>query len=405
MHGGENLHWLSKRIGADEFFVDFEDAFEFAEDRLAADFLDDVAKIEIDHVPAADAEAFLANLEDFPRGDVAGDEVAILGIFFLEEVIAFLLRDEIRAGRRFGVGLPHAVFVFDSGNPDAAAFPAGGFADQAAFILAGDGGGMHLDKFRIAVASAGLIAARVGPAGADDRHGALAEDQSIAARGDHDRIGAKRANLHRPHVLGDDADAGRRAANVLNHRPEEFPEFIFVNAAFRFEPPHLLVEGVEQLLPRRCAGEKCALDQAPTKKPKAALPLGRAIEGYAHAIEQIDDPRGPIAHLVDRRLIREKISAENRLVEVNPFAVTLLSRDVVAGVDAALGADTVAALHRHHREKIDVDMLLGQLHRARQPGQATSDDDHAMFRCGHKLLMCLASHLPSLARFARMNFR
>ena len=52
-----------------------------------------------------------------------------------------------------------------------------------------------------------LVAAGDRAAGADHGHRAFAEDQSVAAGSDDDRIAAERADLHRPHILGDDADA------------------------------------------------------------------------------------------------------------------------------------------------------------------------------------------------------
>src|SRR5207237_479895 len=81
----------------------------------------------------------------------------------------------------------------------------------------------------------------------------------------------------------------------------------------------------------------------PSEEAQRPLPLGRAVERHAHAIQQIDDARRPIAHLQHGRLIGEKIPAQHRLVEVHPLGVTLLTRDFVAGVDPALGAYRVRA--------------------------------------------------------------
>jgi hypothetical protein len=62
-----------------------------------------------------------------------------------------------------------------------------------------------------------------------------------------DGVGAEAADLHRPHVLRDDADAGA----VVNDRPQKFPELVLVDHPQRLLPPGLFVERVEQLLPRR----------------------------------------------------------------------------------------------------------------------------------------------------------
>ena len=61
-----------------------------------------------------------------------------------------------------------------------------------------------------------------------------------------------------------------------------------------------------------------------------------SIERHAHPVEQIDNLRSPIAHFVDRRLIGQKIAAENGLIEMGPFAVSLLAGDIIAGIDPAL---------------------------------------------------------------------
>src|SRR5262249_40577743 len=72
---GEDDHPLGPRIEHDGLLVYLHDAFKVVEDCLAAAFLDLVAQVEIDHVAAADAQAFLADLEDFAGGDVARDDV------------------------------------------------------------------------------------------------------------------------------------------------------------------------------------------------------------------------------------------------------------------------------------------------------------------------------------------
>jgi hypothetical protein len=76
----------------------------------------------------------------------------------------------------------------------------------------------------------------------------------------------------------------------MNHRPEEFPELVFLDMPLDFMAAHLLIEGVEQLLAGGRAGEKGALESGCRRRAAAiALALGRAIEGDAHAVEQIDD--------------------------------------------------------------------------------------------------------------------
>ena len=109
------------------------------------------------------------------------------------------------------------------------------------------------------------------------------------------------------------------------------------------------------------------------------MPFGRAVERHAHAIEQIDDPGRPVGHFQHRRLIGQEIAAEHGLIEMLPLAVALLAGDFVAGIDAALGADAVAALDRHHGKQIDRDAFFGQFDRAGQSGQSAADDNDTFF--------------------------
>jgi hypothetical protein len=100
VHAGEDLHGHVARIVADELLVDFENAFELAIERGAVD----VGEVEVDHGLAVDAEAELVDhLVNGARGDVAGDEVAVLGIPLFEEVPAVglgnLLDGALVAGR------------------------------------------------------------------------------------------------------------------------------------------------------------------------------------------------------------------------------------------------------------------------------------------------------------------
>jgi hypothetical protein len=183
------------------------------------------------------------------------------------------------------------------------------------------------------------------------------------------------ADLHRPHVLGDDAPAhGRR----LEHGPEELPVLVLLDPALRLPATGLLVQGVEQLLAGGGAGEVRPLEQRAAEQPQIPLALGGAVERHAHAVEQVDDLRRPVGHLVDGRLVLEEVAAVERLVEVHPLAVALLAGDVVARVDAALRAHAVRSLDRDHREQVDVEAFLGDAGRGGQSGQPSSDDDDAL---------------------------
>ena len=99
VHAGEDLHGHVAGVVADEFLVDFEDAFELAVEGFAVD----VGEVEIDHGLAVDAQAlFVDNLVNGAGGHVAGDEVAVFGIPLFEEVEALGLGDLLDGARVAG---------------------------------------------------------------------------------------------------------------------------------------------------------------------------------------------------------------------------------------------------------------------------------------------------------------
>src|SRR5262249_38295519 len=236
-----------------------ENAFELVEDRFPAAFLYLIAQVEIDHVSAADAQALLADFEDLSGRDVARDDVAVLGIFFFEEVVALFLRDAVGVARVAGLARP----------PAPSAFAGGRFGNQPALVFAWNRGGVHLHHPWISERHASLIAARRRAARADHAHRALAEDQSIPAGCHDDGVGAEGFDLHRPHVLGDDA----HAPAVSSYRAQEFPELVFLHLALRFRAAGLLIEGIEQLLTGCCTREEGSLEKGSTEETQIALAL------------------------------------------------------------------------------------------------------------------------------------
>ena len=161
--------------------------------------------------------------------------------------------------------------------------------------------------------------------------------------------------------------------------PEEIPEFVLRDLAVDFPAADLLVEGIEQLLAGRRAGEGGALEQRAAEAALIAKTFRRAIERHAQPVHQVDDPRPPLGHFLDGRLVLQKVAAVDRVVEVQPLAVALLAGERVDAVDAALGADAVRPFDGREAHQIDVDAQFGQLHRGRQPGQPAADDHHALF--------------------------
>ena len=358
VHAGEDLHGHFARIVADELLVDFENAFELAVERLAID----VGEVEVDHRLAVDAEAVLVDhLVNGARGHVARDEVAVLRIPLFEEVEALglgnLLEGALVAGR--------------ARHPDAAAFAAGRLRHEAQLVFAGNGGGMDLDEFAVGVVRALLEDGGLRRAGADDGVGALAEDGADAAGGEDDGVGREGAQLH-----GAQVERGDAAADALGVEDggEEFPAFVLLDLAFGFVAAHLLVERVEKLLAGGGAGKGGAVVERAAEAAEVEQALGSAIEGHAHAVEQIDDAGRGFAHGLDGRLVGEEVAAVDGVVEVLRGGVAF-ALQVLGGVDAALRADRVRTLDRDDREQVHVAAGFGDLDDRRESGQASANHD------------------------------
>ena len=341
VHAGEDLHGHFAGIVADELLVDFEDAFELAIQRFAID----VGEVEVDHRLAVDAEAVLVDdLVDGAGGDVARNEVAVFRIPLFEEVEALGL----------GNLLDGTLVAGSARNPDAAAFAAGRFRHEAKLVFAGNGGGMDLDEFAVGVVGALLEDGGLRGAGADDGVGALAEDGADAAGGENDCVGGEGAQFHGAQV--ERGDAAAYAVGVEDGR-EKLPAFVFFDFAFGFVAAHLFVERVEKLLAGGCSGKGGAVIEGAAEAAEVEQAFGGAIEGNAHAIEQVDDGGGGFAHGLDGGLVGEEVAAVDGVVEVLVGGVAF-ALQILGGVDAALRADGVGALDGDDGKKVDACRLL-----------------------------------------------
>ena len=107
-------------------------------------------------------------------------------------------------------------------------------------------------------------------------------------------------------------------------------------------------------------------------------PFVGAIEGNPHAVEQVDDLRGGVAHPLHRRLLGEEVAALERVFDVD-VRVVPLALGVHGAVDAALRADGVTSLHRDDGEDVDVLAGLGKLDHRHESCEAAADDDVAFW--------------------------
>ena len=148
------------RIVAHKHFVNFQNRAEFPIQCLGID----VRQIKVDLILRAHALAFNADLENFARGDVARDEIAVGRKLLFEEIPALTFR--YRRWRSRVAGL--------SRHPNASAFAARGFRHQSQLVFAGNGSGMDLNELAIRILRALLITSGNGTARANHRVGRLA---------------------------------------------------------------------------------------------------------------------------------------------------------------------------------------------------------------------------------------
>ena len=72
---------------------------------------------------------------------------------------------------------------------------------------------------------------------------------------------------------------------------EKLPALVLLDLAFGLVAADLLVERVEQLLAGGGAGEGGAVVERAAEAAEVEQALGGAVEGHAHAVEQVDDGR------------------------------------------------------------------------------------------------------------------
>ncbi len=346
VHPGEDPHGHFPRIVADELLVDLEDPAQLPVQRL----LGDVADVQVDHILAIDPHLeHPADVEDLARRDVPRDEILVFRVFLFQEV-------------------PWCSVL---GNPDAATLRPGRLAHESHFVLARDGGGVHLDELAVGEERSLLVDRRGCRAGTDHRVRALPEDHPQAARGETDGIGGERADLHAAEVLTHDAPA--ESFLVLDGR-QKLPELELLHQPCRLVFPHLFVQGIEELLARRRPGERRPAVQRAAEPPEVQQALRRSVEGHPHPVQEVHDPGGRLAHPLGQGLVGQKIPAFDRLVEMDLRAVPF-PFGIDGGVDPALGADRVGALDRHEGEELTGQPGLCQLDDRHQAGQAAPDDD------------------------------
>ncbi len=181
----------------------------------------------------------------------------------------------------------------------------------------------------------------------------------------------KELELHGAEV--ERGDAARDAFGVEDGG-EELPAFVLVDFAVGLVAADLLVERVEKLLAGGGSGEGGAVVEGAAEAAEVEQAFGGAVEGHAHAVEEIDDAGRGLAHGLDGGLVGEEVAAVDGVVEVLVGGVAF-ALEVFGGVDAALRADRVGALDGNDGEQVHVAAGFRDFDDRREPGEASANHD------------------------------
>jgi hypothetical protein len=105
---------------------------------------------------------------------------------------------------------------------------------------------------------------------------------------------------------------------IVEHQRHHFPAFVFLDETGNFEPSHLLIQRVQQLLAGRCSRERGAMMFRPAKTAEIQETFTGPGERHAHAIEKVNNRGRHFAHGFRRRLMGKKVTAVNRVVKMHP---------------------------------------------------------------------------------------
>ena len=110
---------------------------------------------------------------------------------------------------------------------------------------------------------------------------------------------------------------------AVEHGGEKLPALVLRDLALGLVAANLLVERVEKLLAGGGSGEGGAVEERAAEAAEVEQAFGRAVEGHAHAVEQVDDGRARSHICFDRGLVGEEVAAVDGVVEVLPRSCRL----------------------------------------------------------------------------------
>ena len=357
MDGREDFHRHLTRILTYEIIVHFEDTAELAFQVISRN----MGQIQIYTVRVGHAKAHVYNyLIDSTGGNVTRYEVAVCRIHIFEEVPAFFFA-------RLGV---LAIY------PNTAAFTTAGFGHQTVLIGTRDSRRMNLQEFGVADFCALLVNSGYSGTIADSGRRAAAIYLARAASSQNYYVSRESHDFVGVHVLGNDTTAN--AVFVLDDF-DEFPELIFLNAAFNFPTANLLVESVEELLARRGTGKYGTFVLLATEVTEVKHAFRRTGERHAHAVKHVHEFRSCLNHAFNSQLVSQEVTAVYRVIEMFIDGV-MLTLGVHAGIHAALCTQGMGAFNRAIREEVNLTAVFTDFQRSHEARKAAAYDNNLLFR-------------------------
>ena len=239
---------------------------------------------------------------------------------------------------------------------------------------------MDLDEFAVGVVHALLEKRRLRRARAHHGVCRAAKNRADSAATENYGVGGERSYFHSAQIHG--ADSAAHSA-IIQNSGQKCEAFVFLNFSLGFVASHLFVERVKKLLTRRRSCKRGAVIKSAAKAPIIEQSFRSAIEHHAHAVQQINNSGSRFAHSFYQRLIGQKITAIDSVVEMLgagiAFAFLIFRR-----VDAALRADRVRAFYRYDGKQIDRHGGFGNANGGHQSGQSSAHYDD--FRLSHRVM-------------------
>ncbi|MNZ93970.1 hypothetical protein D3C78_1130670 [compost metagenome] len=217
MNCREDFHRNFTRIVTHELFIDFDNSAKLNIKLLRVL----VGEVKVHHVFAINSELHIdADMENFTRCNVPGNQIPVRGIFILKEIP--------------GLSIPVC--------PDSSTLSTGRFRHQPQLVVSWNGSRMNLNKLTVRIVYSLLIYRTGGCSCIDYGIRRFAKNNARTTRSQNNSIRSKCNDFHRAQIL-----RGNTAAYsfIVDHSGQKLPGLIFIYETFRFKPANLFIQSIQ----------------------------------------------------------------------------------------------------------------------------------------------------------------